>query len=128
MQAVLVGLRQKALKMGHVSVARFLLREDFFSLSALGREEVAHGYKGKGVTSHSINNANGHPIDATATAANNDERKQVYPFLKKLKSWPLQGAILEADRGYTSSRLSKQIIHRGIYPAIGQWPKIQAYS
>ena len=97
-----------------------------FPPSALGGEEVAHGYKGKGVTTHLIADANGHPIDATATAANIDERKQVHPLLKKLKSWPLQGAILEADWGYTSSRLRKQIIHKGIYPAIRQRSKPKA--
>ena len=87
---------------------------------------MAYGYKGKEVTTHSIDDANGHPIDATATAANIDELKQVHPLLKKLKDWPLQGAILEADRGYTSLRLRKQLIHMGIYPAIRQRSKPKA--
>ena len=54
-----------------------------FPPAPLGGEQVAHGYKGKGVLSHLLSDAQGHPLAWMSTAANGDERLQVQPLLQK---------------------------------------------
>jgi len=57
----------------------------FFSGGKGGGEEVAYGYKGKGVTGHLLVDGNGSPIGITVTGANGDERKQVEPLLDNVQ-------------------------------------------
>ncbi len=46
----------------------------FFSAGKGGGEFVEYGYKGKGVTSHLLVDANGSPIAIEVTSAKGDER------------------------------------------------------
>ena len=57
--------------------------DGFFSAGKGGGEDVEHGYKGKGVTSHVITDGQGNPMRITSTSAAGDERLQVTPLLKK---------------------------------------------
>ena len=61
-----------------------------FPPSALGGQGVAHGYKGKGVTTHVLTDFNRHPLAALSTAAHIDERKQVLHLYRG--SWKLETA------------------------------------
>jgi hypothetical protein len=48
-------------------------------------EEVAHGYKGKGILIHTLSEGNGMPIANSTTAANGSEREQILPLLDSVK-------------------------------------------
>ena len=88
-----------------------------------GGDLVAYGYKGKGVTIHSIVDANGKPLAIETTPANIDERKLVEPLLDHLHKKP---AALYADKGYDALWLRWHLQKcRGIEPHITyrQWPK-----
>jgi len=50
-----------------------------------GGEEVAYGYKGKGILIHTITEGNGMPIANRTTAANGSEREHVLPLLDSIK-------------------------------------------
>lgn len=62
-----------------------------------GGDLVKYGYKGKGVTIHSLVDADGRPLAITTTAANVDERKIVEVLLGILCKLP---KALYADKGY----------------------------
>lgn len=88
-----------------------------------GGDLVAYGYKGKGVTIHSIVDANGKPLALDTTPANIDERKLVEPLLDRLHKKP---AELYADKGYDALWLRWHLQKcRGIEPFIAkrEWPK-----
>lgn len=84
---------------------------------------MAHGYKGKGVLSHLLTDAQGHPLAVISTAANGNERLQVKPLLQMIRAHmpkteydrPL---ILEADRGYDTRCLRLELLNHFIYPLI----------
>lgn len=83
-----------------------------------GGDLVNYGYKGKGVTIHSIVDAKGKPLALTTTPANCDERKQVEPLLDKLPKTP---ACLYADKGYDATWLRWHLQKcRGIEPFISK--------
>ena len=49
-----------------------------------GGEDVAYGYKGKGILIHTLTDGNGMPLSNRTTAANGSEREQVMPLLKSV--------------------------------------------
>lgn len=96
----------------------------FFSPGKGGGEDVDHGYKGKGVTTHTLVDAHGNPLGVTTTGATGDERKEVVPLLNKIEVWVKSlisrgiTPILEADKGYDSKELRVQMVMRKIFPWI----------
>lgn len=90
-----------------------------------GGEEVDHGYKGKGSLLHLLVDYNGAPLAVTTTASNGDERSQIPYLLGKSKVESCDSSlrrramiILEADKGYDSSKLRQMLLNRGIFPFI----------
>ncbi|MFM7852040.1 MAG: transposase [Flammeovirgaceae bacterium] len=71
-----------------------------------GGEGVAHGYKGKGITIHSITDAEGMPLHVIQTPANGDERQQVIPLLDGIK-------LRTGKRGRPRKRLKKLAADKG---------------
>ncbi len=49
-----------------------------------GGEEVAYGYKGKGILIHTLTDGNGMPKAFCTTPANCSERQQVMPLLNSV--------------------------------------------
>jgi transposase len=96
----------------------------FFSAGKGGGEEVAYGYKGKGVTPHTLVDAQGNPVAVTSTGANGDERQEVRPLLNKVAIWVTSlihrgiVPILEADKGYDSREVRIEALTRKIFPWI----------
>jgi len=96
----------------------------FFSQGRGGGEEVAYGYKGKGVTNHLIVDHRGNPVGVKSTAANVSEQDQVLPLLGKidkfLKALIAKGItpVLEADKGYDSRILRINVLLTRIFPWI----------
>ena len=92
-----------------------------------GGEEVAYGYKGKGVLIHTITEGNGMPLANRTTAANGSEREQVLPLLDSIKIQTgkpgrprRRFSVLAADKGYDSSEKRSRLRKRGIRP---QFPR-----
>lgn len=92
-----------------------------------GGEGVSYGYKGKGITIHSITDANGMPVVAVTTPANGDERQQVLPMLTQIRLATLKRGnpkrrpkTLAADKGYDAKWLRHQLRTKGIRPQIKQ--------
>ena len=92
-----------------------------------GGEEVAYGYKGKGILIHTITEGSGMPLANRTTAANGSEREQVLPLLDSIKIQTgkpgrprRRFSVLAADKGYDSSEKRSQLRKRGIRP---QFPK-----
>ena len=92
-----------------------------------GGEEVAYGYKGKGILIHTITEGNGMPLANRTTAANGSEREQVFPLLDSIKIQTGKPGrprrrfpVLAADKGYDSCEKRSQLRKRGIRP---QFPK-----
>ena len=97
-----------------------------------GGEGVAYGYKGKGVTIHSVVDAQGMPLAVSVTGANTSERDQTIKMLDGIeiktgrrgrpKTRPKQ---LAADKGYDSKELRRELRSRGVRPEIPHrvWPK-----
>ena len=94
----------------------------FFSAGKGGGEEVEYGYKGKGVTTHTLVDSQGSPVAVTSTGANGDERKEVKPLLKKIENWVKElihlgiVPIMEADKGYDSLEVRIGVLARNIFP------------
>jgi len=96
-----------------------------FAAGKGGGDGVNHGFKGKGVTLHALVEGNGMPIAVTITPANGSEREQVMPLLEEAQVRRLGGKrarncpkILQADKGYDSKQLRKQIRNKGVKPII----------
>ena len=88
-----------------------------------GGDQVNHGHKGKGVLIHLLIEKNGHPIAATSTAANGNERNEVEKLLDlvPVNKWINDIgtlSVLEADKGYDSSSLRQSLVNRRILPVI----------
>ena len=90
-----------------------------------GGDEVAYGYKGKGVLIHLLVDADGMPLSACSAPANEDERKQVGPLLEMIevktgKPGRLTRKLrrIAADKGYDSDQLRDFLKSRGIQPQI----------
>lgn len=100
---------------------------DFFPAGKGGGELVDYGYKGKGVTTHLLVDAEGNPIAFEVTSAKGDERQQVEPLLDKVNHQittyqKCTGLIpiFEADKGYDAEALRDKILKRKIYPLIAR--------
>ena len=81
-----------------------------------GGEDVAYGYKGKGILIHTLTDGNGMPLSNSTTAANGSEREQVMPLLKSILIKNNQPGrprkrvkVLAADKGYDSKDLRAAI-------------------
>ena len=90
-----------------------------------GGEEVAYGYKGKGILIHTLTDGNGMPLSCSTTPANGSERNQVMPLIDRIlvkNNQPgrprKQVKVLAADKGYDSKDLRKALGKRGIRPQL----------
>ncbi len=99
----------------------------FFSAGKGGGEVVDYGYKGKGVTTHLLVDAEGSPIAFEVTSAKGDERLQVEFLLDRVKKQidlfqEETGLIpiFEADKGYDANALREKLLKRKIYPLIAR--------
>lgn len=92
-----------------------------------GGEEVAYGYKGKGILIHTLTEGNGMPLANCTTSANGSEREQIIFLLDSVKLKTLTRGrprkrvkVLAADKGYDCKRQRALLRRRGIRP---QFPK-----
>ena len=90
-----------------------------------GGDEVAHGYKGKGILIHTLTEGNGMPLANCTTAANGSEREQILPLLDSVKLKTLRKGrpkkrvkVLAADKGYDSKEKRTALRKRGIRPQL----------
>lgn len=90
-----------------------------------GGEGVDHGYKGKGVTLHSLADGNGMPLSASLTGASGSEREQIgiLPDSVDIRTGMIgrpkkRPESLQTDKGYDSRELRNKIRRRGISPMI----------
>lgn len=90
-----------------------------------GGNEVAHGYKGKGILIHTLTEGSGMPLANCTTAANGSEREQILPLLDKVKLKTLKPGrpkkrvkVLAADKGYDSKDKRSALRKRGIRPQL----------
>ena len=90
-----------------------------------GGEEVAYGYKGKGVLIHTLTEGSGMPLANCTTAANGSEREQILPLLDSVKLKTLKRGrpkkrvkVLAADKGYDSKEKRAALRRRGIRPQL----------
>lgn len=80
---------------------------ELFPSAPGGGQNVAHGYKGKGVLLHVITDSKGLPLAIDSTSANGDERIAAKNLLTHLraKKFTNKFAFVEADKGYDSATL-----------------------
>ncbi len=90
-----------------------------------GGEDVAYGYKGKGILIHTLTDGNGMPLANCTTAANGSEPEQVMPLLNSvtvLTNYPgrprKRVKVLAGDKGYDSKDLRAALRKRGIRPQL----------
>ena len=87
-------------------------------------DEVEHGYKGKGVTTHLLTEGNGLPLAATGTGAAGNERDQVGKLFERVRVYHGYGRPkrctheMHADKGYDSKALRIFLRNKGIRPVI----------
>ena len=99
----------------------------FFSAGKGGGELVDYGYKGKGVTTHLLVDAERNPIAFEVTGAKGDERLQVEALLDRVKKqidlFQRETGLIpifEADKGYDAEALREKLLKRKIYPLIAR--------
>jgi len=92
-----------------------------------GGQEVAHGYKGKGVLLHVITDSHGFPLAIHSTGANGDERVAASGLLARLRAEKLakKFAFVEADKGYDSAKLRAEMVEQKYFPLIA-WRKCKS--
>ena len=90
-----------------------------------GGEDVAYGYKGKGILIHTLTEGNGMPLANCTTAANGSELSQVMPLLNSVTvktnspGRPRKRVkVLAGDKGYDSKDLRAALRKRGIRPQL----------
>jgi transposase len=90
-----------------------------------GGKGVEYGYKGKGVTIHSLVDGQGLPLAVSVTSAKSSERGQVLPLLssisiktRKVGRPRTRPDNVAADKGYDSKKLRNSLRKRGIRPEI----------
>ena len=90
-----------------------------------GGNDVAYGYKGKGILIHTLTEGNGMPLANCTTAANGSEREQIIPLLDKVRLKTLKRGrpkkrvkVLAADKGYDSKEKRAALRKRGIRPQL----------
>lgn len=120
-KAVLLGIAQNEGQIQWQSGAV----DGSFSAGKGGGADVAYGYKGKGILIHLLVDAEGMPLSAVTTAANEDERKQVEPLLDQIEVKtgragrpPKKTRRLAGDKGYDSEKLRTFLRHKGIQPQL----------
>ncbi len=91
-----------------------------FSPGKGGGEDIAYGYKGKGILLHTLTDGNGMPLSNTTTPANGSEREQVMPLIDRILVKNNQPGrprkrvkVLAADKGYDSKDLRRALRKRG---------------
>ena len=88
-----------------------------------GGKEVEHGYKGKGSLLHLVTDKEGMPLWITTTSAKGNKRTQALALLDQLQLMQCKDSsrmtICEADKGYDSTELRMEMLHRGYVPIIG---------
>jgi len=94
-----------------------------------GGQEVAHGYKGKGVLLHFVTDSNGRPIAVDSTAADGNEREVAKKMLTDLRThrFSEKFAFVEADRGYDSEKLRSALLGLKYFPLIF-WRKFRTVT
>lgn len=92
-----------------------------------GGDDVAYGFKGKGVTLHHLVDNNGRSLVLETTPANIDERQVVESLLDSLairngrKGRPRSRLkALQGDKGYQDRKLHARLRKRGIAPRIAR--------
>lgn len=95
-----------------------------------GGEGVGWGYKGKGVTLHSLVEGHGLPLALQSTPANASEPAQVIPLLEAVQLQTgrkgrsrKRPKRLQADAGYDLAAVRQRLRQRGIQPFIAQNPR-----
>ena len=90
-----------------------------------GGEDVAYGYKGKGILTHTLTDGTGMPLASITTPANGSERQQVMPLIDSILVKNNQPGrprkrvkVLAADKGYDSKDLRTALRKRGIRPQL----------
>ena len=90
-----------------------------------GGEDVAYGYKGKGILIHTLTDGNGMPLSNSTTSANGSEQEQVIPLLESILVNNNQPGrprkrvkVLAADKGYDSKDLRAALRKRGLRPQL----------
>jgi len=96
-----------------------------------GGDDTDHGYKGKGVTVHTLVDENGMPLSVTSAGASGSERDQVeiLPDTVEIRTGQAgrpkkRPRALQAGKGCDSGDLRNKIRRRGISPMIERrlWP------
>lgn len=92
-----------------------------------GGEDVAYGYKGKGVLIHTLTEGGGMPLANITTGANGNEREQVITLIDKVKLKTKKRGrprkrlkVIAADKGYDDKKQRQKLRKRGIR---AQFPK-----
>jgi transposase len=91
-----------------------------------GGERTGYGWKGKGVTLHSLSDEDGHPLALLSTAAGESEKDQVIALMNRVRVPLPQGRpkqrpkILEADKGYDANWLRESLRKLNIKPLISK--------
>lgn len=95
-----------------------------------GGEDVEHGYKGKGVTIHSLVDGQGMPLAVLSTAANIYEPDMVMELLEAVAVQTgtvgrprKRPKVLQADAGYDTQALRQTLKECGIAPKINTNPR-----
>ncbi|WP_009633056.1 transposase [Synechocystis sp. PCC 7509] len=90
-----------------------------------GGEEVAYGYKGKGILIHTLTDGNSMPLSSITTSANSSERQQIMPLIDRILVKNNQPGrprkrvkVLAADKGYDAKNLRRALRKRGIRPEL----------
>lgn len=92
-----------------------------------GGDDVAYGFKGKGITLHHMCDNNGRTLALETTAANVDERKVLESLLDSFEIQngrpgrpKKQVKVLQADKGYQDKKLHARLKKKGITPKISR--------
>jgi len=92
-----------------------------------GSEQVNYGYRGKGVTIHSLVDGEGNPLAVLVTAANESEREPVLPLLASIHIQTAEAGRprqkpknLATDGGYDSGELGESLGRKGLGPEIAK--------
>jgi IS5 family transposase len=90
-----------------------------------GGDDVAYGFKGKGVTQHLLTDGRGMPLAVITTSAASGERAQVINLLAQVRVFGSHRTRprsspdeLQADKGYDSKELRNDLRNKGIKPLI----------
>ena len=107
---------QEGLKQGKIHLMQIAL-DGFFLPGAGGRQEVEHGYKGKGSLLHLIIDKEGMTLSTKTTSAKGNERDQAVLLLDQLYLIQCKDtsrmSICKADKEYDLDKLRQEMLARG---------------